>query len=219
MDKKPAGHDAEILEVNLRDPLVAGVLAWLWPGAGHIYQGRYGKGLLFMICILGAYFFGLAIGDGRVVYASWRQPDFRWQYVCQLGVGLPSLPALVQHQRMKSGKPPLWVIGYRDPRTLELIDGPPEPGELYIADGLMAPPASFQAAINADQTVLSKWHEELAIRFEMGTLYTVIAGLLNVLAIWDACAGPMLPKSEEEEEAKGAKNSREKPEDRERSGD
>ena len=45
------------LEINLREPAVAAILAWLIPGAGHLYQRRTGKGLLFMICILGIYFF------------------------------------------------------------------------------------------------------------------------------------------------------------------
>ena len=59
------------LEIDLRDPWLAGLLAWLVPGAGHLYQRRTGKGLLFMICILSTYFFGLALGDelfpGRTV--------------------------------------------------------------------------------------------------------------------------------------------------------
>jgi hypothetical protein len=30
------------------------------------------------------------------------------------------------------------------------------------------------------------------MRFELGTLYTMVAGLLNVLAIWDAYGGPVI---------------------------
>src|SRR2546423_15539434 len=65
------------LEIDLRDPPIAALLAWLWPGAGHLYQRRTGKGLLFMICILGTYFFGLALGEGKAGYASWNQVDPR----------------------------------------------------------------------------------------------------------------------------------------------
>ena len=39
--------------IQLKDPLVAGVLAWLIPGLGHFYQGRNAKGALFAICIMG----------------------------------------------------------------------------------------------------------------------------------------------------------------------
>jgi len=147
------------LEIDLRDPAVAAFLAWLWPGAGHFYQRRYGKGILFMVCILGTYFFGLALGEGKVVYASWNQVDRRWQYPLQLGVGLPAVPAIVQSMIVRRGNPP-------------------------ILDGLMAPPT--------DQEKLSRWHKTLNIRFELGTLYTMIAGLLNVLAIWDAYGGPVV---------------------------
>ena len=43
-----------------------------------------------------------------------------------------------------------------------------------------------------NQEELSDWHYRLNMRFELGTLYTMIAGLLNVLAIWDAYGGPVL---------------------------
>jgi len=39
--------------------------AWLVPGMGHFYQGRRGKGVLYLVCILGLYLFGFALGEGR----------------------------------------------------------------------------------------------------------------------------------------------------------
>ncbi|HEV3023485.1 MAG TPA: DUF6677 family protein, partial [Pirellulales bacterium] len=57
--------------VDLKDPIVAAVLAWLVPGLGHLYQGRMFKGVLFMVCLLGTFFFGLYLSNGRAVYASW----------------------------------------------------------------------------------------------------------------------------------------------------
>lgn len=54
------------IEIDLREPGRAALYAWLWPGAGHLYQRRYAKGILFMVCILGTYFFGLALGGGAV---------------------------------------------------------------------------------------------------------------------------------------------------------
>jgi TM2 domain. len=155
------------LEIDLREPNFAALLAWLWPGLGHIYQRRYAKGVLFMVCILGTYFFGLALGEGKVVYASWNQVERRWQFPLQLGVGLPAAPAVVQSFVVRRG------------------------GEPALFGGKFAPPRS--------QEELSEWHNRLNIRFELGTLYTMIAGLLNVLAIWDAFAGPVIsePASKE----------------------
>ena len=153
------------IEVDLKNQGLAAFLAWLWPGAGHLYQGRYGKSVLFMVCILGTYFFGLTLGDGHVVYASWKQEDRRWQYpLCQVWVGLPALPAIVQTLRVNSGREPLF-------------------------NGRMAPP---RTTVHGEHE-LASWHRELGSKFELGTLYTVIAGLLNVLVIYDAFGGPFTP--------------------------
>ena len=78
--------------IDLKDPIVAAVLGWLVPGLGHIYQGRTRKGVLFMVTILGTFFYGLFISDGRAVYASWAEGDKRYPYLCQVCVGLPALP-------------------------------------------------------------------------------------------------------------------------------
>jgi hypothetical protein len=158
MSSPPASTETT-LEIDLRDPYFAALLAWLCPGAGHLYQRRHAKGILFMVCILSTYFFGLALGEGKVVYASWNQTDRRWQYPLQLGVGLPAAPAVVQSLVVRRGNPPLM-------------------------GGFMAPPET--------QDQLSDWHHRLNMRFELGTLYTMIAGLLNILAIWDAFGGPVI---------------------------
>ena len=39
---------------------------------------------------------------------------------------------------------------------------------------------------------LSKWNYDLGELFEIGTVFTVIAGLLNILAIFDAYGGPLV---------------------------
>lgn len=165
---KPASAEHPV--VDLRDPGTAALLAWLWPGAGHLYQRRYAKGALYMICILGTYFFGLAIGEGKVVYAAWNPTDHRWQYALQAGVGLPAAPAIVQSAITRRGGEP-------------------------ILGGVMAPPrlGPFNQPVE-----LAEWHKQLNQRFEMGTLYTVVAGILNVLAIFDALWGPAYPPEEEE---------------------
>lgn len=158
------------VEIDLRNPAAAAVLAWLWPGAGHLYQGRNVKGVLFMVCILATYFFGLVLGEGHVVYASWEKSDRRWQYLCQVGVGLPALPAVLQNRLVRSGKEP-WF------------------------GGIMAPPTVVREDAHDE---LAEWNEQLSNKFDLGILYTMIAGLLNVLAICDAYAGPFVPAPEEE---------------------
>ena len=166
----PVGAEA----VNLKDRHLAAFFAWLVPGAGHLYQARTGKGLLLMVCILGTFFFGLYLGQGRVVYASMRLQDRRLPYFCQIAVGVPALPALIQAERVRRGRKPLW-------------------------GGFMAPPRLDQPEVAKDVSgnlvrhpnELAHWHYDLHSYFELGTVYTMIAGLLNILAIYDAWAGPM----------------------------
>jgi len=167
----------EAIQVELRDPRLAAFLGWLVPGAGHFYQGRVGKGLLFLVCILGTWIFGMYLGAGRVVYLSWKPDEIRWAYFCQVGVGLPAMPALLQfvHSRRNPREEPLW-------------------------GGIMAPPLPPGARNFKDQGDLHFWQKDLAHYFELGTVYTMIAGLLNVLAIYDAYGGPLLVATEEEED-------------------
>src|SRR6188768_2807655 len=117
MNPSPPAATDPTLEIDLRDPSLAAILAWLIPGAGHLYQRRTGKGLLFMVCILSTYFFGLALGEGKVVYASWNQVDRRWQFPLQLGVGLPAAPAIVQSMVVRRGNPPILGGIMKPPRN------------------------------------------------------------------------------------------------------
>lgn len=169
-------------DVDLKDPVVAAVLAWLLPGLGHWYQGRSGKAVLYLVCIFGTFCFGMYLGNGRVVYASFRDEDWRLPYICQIGVGAPALPAVLQSWLMKNGKQP-------------------------ILNGFMAPPRHVNGlrADNAGPDDLDNWNRSLGRYFELGTVYTMIAGLLNILAIYDAYGGPAFvpgrgpPKKKEEE--------------------
>ena len=108
--------NGEDITVNLGNPIWAAVFAWLLPGAGHFYQRRFPKGFLFLIVILSTYFAGLALGEGRVVYASLKKNDIRWQYFFQAGVGLPAAPAVVQALKVKNeNDAPFFIMCERYP--------------------------------------------------------------------------------------------------------
>ena len=162
MTEESKSNRFEPVPVDLKNPAWAAFLAWLWPGAGHIYQRRYGKAILFMSCILVTYFWGFAMGQGKVVYASFRENDVHYPYLLQVGVGLPALPALMQSFLADGGQP--------------------------VLNGFMAPPPEPIDPENHDAK--ASWHWKLGLNFEMATLFTMVAGLLNVLAIFDAYAGP-----------------------------
>ncbi len=192
--------------VDLRDPYWAAFLAWLWPGAGHFYQRRYAKGFLFMVCVLGIFFFGLGLGRGRVVYASFKNGDFRWQYILQLGAGAVALPAVAQAfvtrnaQDPANGHDPMFVLCERyppsHPRKFLIVDDKAYDGPT-LKDGFMAPPAG--PIFQNERDTLGMWHYEMGHRFDMGTLYCVIAGLLNLLVVYDAFAGPAILTPEQRE--------------------
>lgn len=48
----------------LRAP-IAGFLAWLVPGLGHMFLGQRGRGLVFLVTITGTFWTGVAIGGVR----------------------------------------------------------------------------------------------------------------------------------------------------------
>ncbi len=177
-------------EIDLKDPRLAAFLAWLLPGLGHFYQGRTGKGVLFFVCIIGTFMYGMYIGDGRVVYAS-QSPLARWQYFCQLGVGLPVLPAIVQRNRVMHGKQALFGGEFMRPPLMR--------GDFRSMDQSDPP----KEVIHPDE--LAQWNHDLGERFEIGTVFTVIAGLLNVLVIYDAYGGPLviLPPDDKKKRGNG----------------
>ncbi len=198
-----SGPEQDAVVVDLKDPRIAAVLAWLWPGAGHFYQRRFTKGFLFMICILSTFLYGLGIGRGRTVYASFRPNDFRWQFVCQSGVGLPSLFAMAQSLKVRNDGNPFLVMcerypaGYVDPesgklREFEIVSGDDRERlqGLTIKDGFMAPPRG--PVTPQDNDVLGMWHAEMRHYFDLGTLFALVAGLLNFLVVYDAFAGPAI---------------------------
>jgi hypothetical protein len=184
--EKPAEKPVE-QSIDLKDPVVAGFLAWLVPGLGHWYQGRRAKAALYFICIVGLFAYGVylsssnekcldgngVIGCGRAVYFSWRAGDYRLPYLCQIGVGLPALPALVQASRTANHRK-VWWHGFMAPPRLS------------------AQTSGDREDPNSDQPTLHELNYQLNRYFELAGFFTMVAGLLNVLAIYDACAGPVV---------------------------
>jgi hypothetical protein len=107
------------VEVDMKNRAVAAFLAYLLPGAGHYYQGRKTKAILFATCILGLFLAGFIIGRGRVVYAypntfkvtnlfrmlskkgreeiaKDSSQDFRIHSYAQAFVGIPAFPMILQ---------------------------------------------------------------------------------------------------------------------------
>jgi hypothetical protein len=184
-------------KIELKNPALAAVLAWLIPGLGHWYQGRRAKAVLYFVCIMGLFGYGLylsssnepcmdgsgKIGYGRAVYFSWRAGDVRLPYLCQVGVGVPALPALLQADRMSHDRKVWWGGVMAPPRLSAASDGD-------------------RADPNFDQPTPQNLHRQLHHFFELAGFFTMVAGLLNVLAIYDAAAGPVVIQLETKKEEK-----------------
>jgi hypothetical protein len=147
--------------IPLRNPLLAALLAWLVPGGGHLYQGRTGKAILYAVCILGLYTAGMVMGGGKIVYWRWINPLNNPEKFCIYYLG-----------QFFVGLPalPALIQG-----TLQYFGLDP------ILGGLLAEPSQIE---------LNGLHPRLGKFVEIGTIYTTVAGLLNILAIYDAYEGP-----------------------------
>ena len=158
------------------DPF-AGLLSYLIPGLGQIYQGRVGKGLLFFGGLYLLFFYGMWMGQWRNVWLP--EPD-------------PLPAAAVGANPIGGAGKALW---YR-PQFL---------GQFWI--GVAAWPAVYQYAVYDDakdegpifgkfermpkESDLNDLQRNGNKRWDLGWVYTVIAGVLNLLVIYDAFAGPM----------------------------
>ncbi len=163
---------------------MAAFLAWLFPGLGHFYQGRTAKAVLFFICIMSLFVYGIYLGGGselgygRAVYFAFREDEWRLPFLCQIGVGLPTVPACIQAMRMNNDKRVFFNGFMAPPRRPDAIENDP----------------------NSDQPTLDTLQLKLNRYFELATVYTMIAGLLNILAIYDAWSGPVTPIPVKKEE-------------------
>lgn len=170
----------EVRKIDLKNPVVAGLLAWLVPGLGHYYQGRYAKAVLFFCCIVPTFVIGCALGSGkdtgyaRNVYWSWRKGDMRLHFIPQACIGSAAVPAGLQAMRAKAGRPTLFGR--------------------FMAPPLLEP--DDKEGVGPTQSVIFQRLPYI----DLGLYITMIAGLMNLLAIFDAIDGPLVYRSEEEEE-------------------
>ncbi|MGL6072977.1 MAG: DUF6677 family protein [Fimbriiglobus sp.] len=182
----------------------AALFSYFLPGLGQVLQGRIGKGVLFFVCIYSLFFYGFWLGKMKNVWIpeSSRVPEARlqvsfgnvrfldvtlggiaksvWnrpQFASQFWMGVAVWPALAQY-----------VVSEPAP-----IDDPQKevPPMAVLKDYMQAP---TEAKFNDFQRAGDK-------TWDLAWIYTVIAGVLNLLVIYDALAGPVVRIEEEAAQA------------------
>ncbi len=210
---------------------LAAFLSFLVPGLGQVVQGRIGKGLLFFCSVYALFFYGMYIGSGSIVLhpaADHERPPVTYRVTGN--VYLPATaeywaddPRNAEHKIPGKNNPwnlPLWLANlYNRPQYL---------GQFWV--GVAAWPALYHYAFpgkpekndaeNGEPKAPSLWTEvknfektpnEDAINavhtsgdklLELGWVYTVIAGVLNIMVIYDAFAGPAFPANRQAADGK-----------------
>lgn len=183
---------------RLNDPTAA-VLSYLIPGLGQVYQGRIGKGILFFVCIYALFFIGIYLGSGTVqlkrggdtetytVSSNVYLPD---TYEQNNPFNLPRLAANLYNRPQFAGQ--FWVGIAAWPAVWQYLnyDRRQENGDPLLGHFQRTP---SEAALNAVHTSGDKL-------LELAWVFTVVAGVLNVMVIYDALAGPAFLPSDAEDD-------------------
>jgi hypothetical protein len=74
------------------NPILVSIVAWIIPGAGHLWQGRIQKGLVFLLVLPLMFVIGLLL-DGRLFPFEFSQPLVVLAALASLGNGLPYVVA------------------------------------------------------------------------------------------------------------------------------
>ncbi len=141
-------------------PFVAGILAWIVPGAGHVYLGRTVRGVILCVCINGLFWSGVAFGGVFTV----EPREQRWWFIAQMFTGTSGA---VSWYRQKLARED--VLRQR---------------EELLSDERAGAGLSPQ---QAEERVLTD--SRRALVYPAGVVaraYSGIAGMLNLMCIFDA---------------------------------
>jgi hypothetical protein len=69
--------------------LAAGLLAWVFPGLGHIFLGRRGKGVVLMGSILALFVLGVMMDSRLQLHLGLEDPLALLFSAAQMGIGAP----------------------------------------------------------------------------------------------------------------------------------
>ncbi len=115
---------AELLRRRGKSPELAALLAWIVPGAGHLYAGHLVKGVGGLVLILGLFVAGLVASRGEAVSLR-EEVGHEYAFLAQVGAGGPTAVGLAYNH----GKLPRFLADppeepdYRDPAYAATLPG------------------------------------------------------------------------------------------------
>jgi len=90
--KRPAASSPRKPDAPARPLWLVYLLGWLVPGGGHLWLGRWSKGLVFLVMLPAMFVIGLAL-EGRLFPFEPTEPLVALAAIANLGSGLPYLIA------------------------------------------------------------------------------------------------------------------------------
>jgi TM2 domain-containing membrane protein YozV len=91
--------------------VAAGLLAWVFPGLGHLYLRRYGKALVLMAAILALFGLGLAMDSRLSMHLGLEDPLALLFSLAQMGIGAPYVLARLMGYEVGSVTSPSYEYG------------------------------------------------------------------------------------------------------------
>jgi hypothetical protein len=172
-----------------RHDFLAALLSYLLPGLGQVMQGRIGKGVLFFVCLNALFFYGMMMGQWKNV---WLPDPAGLPRVTLFGRELDGVPKAVWHRPQFLGQ--MWIGVAAWPSLFQYASHDPnkDTGPLFGA---------YQR--EPKESELNDLQRNGNKRWDLGWVFTVIAGVLNMLVIYDAFAGPVVLAEDEEKKSGG----------------
>jgi len=185
---------------NVWSPVAIALLGWLVPGWGDWLLGQRLRGVIIFLSVVIVLLLGILIGGIRVMDPpGWGQLGFKPQIV--MGVRGPEKvdprsaeqeANLTRESRNNLGwaltEQPVAEIGNKPWSIGQVFTGP-----MYIASAAIAVQMARPLAANPTEPAVPPSHSR---SWELGTLYTAIAGMLNLLAIIDCVFRAAQPAAE-----------------------
>jgi hypothetical protein len=182
-------------------PALVGIASWLVPGAGYFLIGQRGRAVTVFVTIVSVFLLGIIIGGIRIMDPpGWGQYGYMDQLIQSYDKGhqewqldytkveptsaeqandpgvdehdLKAGPALLRQPISELGDKP-WYVG-------QILAGP----MTLVASAISVSAAHPTAAAPGQEG----WPASHSRSWEIGALYTAVAGMLNLLVIIDSSA-------------------------------